>query len=80
MSIAEQDFNTKVEFMGDRINTCAYRFHQMLTTRRAHLKNVVASPNNEQVQNQAREKILGAADRYVNCLRNEYDEGFSGDL
>ena len=69
-SIAEQDFNNKVEFMGDRINTCAYRFHQMLTTRRAHLKKMVDSPNDQEVKEQARSTVLSSADRYVNCLRN----------
>ena len=46
--IADQDFNSKVEFMGERINTCMYRFHQMLTTRRSEFARITQSTNEEQ--------------------------------
>lgn len=67
---AEEAFNRKVDFLGDRINTCMFRFHQMLTTRQDHLARMVQDPSNETVQEEARTCILGSADRYINCLRN----------
>ena len=42
--IANEDFDKKVEFMGDRINTCMFRFHQMLQTRRKEFAKIVDQP------------------------------------
>ena len=46
----------------------------MMNARKIQVPRMAEHPNDPQLQEEARDKILSSADTSVNCLRNDYGE------
>lgn len=68
MSIAEeQRYERKLRFFKERLQTCGYRFHNLIQTRRKEIPRLAAN-SNEAVQQEVEARVLGTTDTFINCL------------
>ena len=73
MSIKEEErYVRKLKFFTERLNTCGYRFYQMIQTRATEIPKIVDQDDNFDLKHEVREKVLGSSDRFINCLRGEH--------
>lgn len=72
MSIAdEQRYERKIAFFRQRLDTCAYRFHNLIQTRRKEIPRLAADPS-EATHQEVEQRVLGATDTFINCLAGEH--------
>jgi hypothetical protein len=72
MSIAEeQRYERKLRFFKERLQTCGYRFHDLIQTRRKEIPRLAAD-NNEAVFQEVENRVLGTTDAFINCLTGNH--------
>lgn len=73
MSILEEQlYEKKINFFKTRLQTCGYRFYNIIQTRRKEVPKLHRQENNEILQQEVETKVLAATDQFINCLRGEH--------
>lgn len=68
----EQAYERRIHFYSERLNTCGYRFYDMIQTRAKEVPRLRADYQNEALHQEVEQKVLGSADTFINCLRGEH--------
>lgn len=72
MSITEeQRYERKLRFFKERLQTCGYRFHNLIQTRRKEIPRLAAH-NTEAVQQEVESRVLSTTDAFINCLTGDH--------
>ena len=72
-TIAEEElYQSRINFYKERIQTCGYRFYDMIQTRAREVPRLAEDYANESTQQDVEEKVLSSADGWVNCLRGQH--------
>lgn len=73
MSLKEEDrYVRKTSFFKERLQTCGYRFYDMIQTRAKEVPRMLNNDEDTALIHEVREKVLGSSDRFINCLRGEH--------
>jgi len=71
MSVTEeQRYERKIRFFKERLQTCAYRFHNLIQTRRKEIPRLAAEGESAYPEVEAR--VLGTTDTFINCLTGDH--------
>jgi hypothetical protein len=68
----EESYQRRVEFYFARLQTCGYRFHDMIQTRAKLVPTLNGNYSNESLYQDVESKVLGSADQFINCLHGEH--------
>lgn len=70
VSIAdEQDYEKRIKFYSTRMETCGYRFYDMIQTRSREIPRLLNNYNDEATKVDVENKVLRSANVFINCLR-----------
>ena len=68
----EEQYQKRIGFYHERIQTCGYRFYDMIQTRTKEVSKLNDSYEDEALQQEVQEKVLNSANKWINCLRGQH--------
>ncbi len=72
-SIAEEkEYESRIKFYSERLQTCGYRFYDMVQTRSREVPKLLGSYKDEAAHIDVENKVLRSANVFINCLHGEH--------
>ena len=68
----EQLYEKRINFYRERMQTCGYRFFDMIQIRTKEMAKLAQNYDNEGTQQQVEDKVLGGVNTYINCLEGDH--------